>query len=66
MEQVWLDQDSFLNFINNEYSLKRSKQWASLHRSNGSGPKFAKIGQAVRYRQDWIVEWAESKVRGGN
>ena len=31
----------------------------------GEGPTFVKIGASVRYRQEDIAEWLESRPRGG-
>jgi Helix-turn-helix domain len=28
-------------------------------RADGSGPRYAKAGHAVRYRRDWIDDWLE-------
>lgn len=30
-------------------------------RSKGRGPKFLKIGRAVRYRREEVIEWLESQ-----
>lgn len=33
-------------------------------RGDGSGPRYAKAGRAVRYREDWIDEWLEARAFG--
>ena len=30
-------------------------------RMEGGGPKFAKAGRAVRYRDDWLDQWLEGR-----
>jgi hypothetical protein len=31
-------------------------------RSRGGGPKFVRIGNAVRYRSDWLDAWAQDNA----
>ena len=31
-------------------------------RGEGNGPKFAKAGRAVRYRDDWLDDWLEQRA----
>ena len=31
-------------------------------RSSGTGPRYAKAGRRVVYRQDWIDEWLEQRA----
>jgi helix-turn-helix protein len=32
------------------------------YRSRGGGPKWVRFGRAVRYRTDWLDQWAEEKA----
>jgi hypothetical protein len=32
------------------------------YRSRGGGPKWVRIARAVRYRIDWLDEWADAKA----
>ena len=32
------------------------------YRSRGGGPKWVRIARAVRYRADWLDQWAEDKA----
>jgi hypothetical protein len=31
-------------------------------RIRGGGPRYVRIGQAVRYRSDWLDQWAEANA----
>jgi len=37
--------------------LKKSPAWMERSRWDGSGPPFLKIGRAVRYPKDALLEW---------
>jgi hypothetical protein len=32
------------------------------YRSRGGGPKWVRIARAVRYRADWLDQWADDKA----
>jgi len=32
------------------------------YRSRGGGPKWVRLGRAVRYRTDWLDHWADEKA----
>jgi len=42
-------------------SVASVRRWRLL----GQGPKFLKIGSAVRYRQEDVLDWLESRPAGG-
>ncbi len=44
---------------------RMSKQFFELKRTTGGGPKFLRIGQAIRYRSTDFLEWLEQKLEGG-
>lgn len=43
--------------------LGKSKAWAQRGRWAGYGPKYVKVGRAVRYREADVLEWLESQTR---
>lgn len=43
--------------------LGKSKAWAERSRWDGSGPRFVKVGKAVRYRAEDVRDWLESNLR---
>lgn len=61
--------DNVLNKLLNEYDVARItglsvasvRRWRLLHQ----GPKYLKIGAAVRYRAEDILAWLESRPTGG-
>ena len=53
---VWLDT------IRAAEKLGISDRTLERMRGDGNGPKFAKAGRAVRYRDDWIDEWLENRA----
>lgn len=56
-KQTFLDSDQAAKYL----GLKRTtlEAW----RCRGGGPKFAKLGRAVRYRQADLDAWIESRIR---
>jgi len=56
-QQTFLDSDQAAQYI----GLKRTtlEAW----RCRGGGPKFAKLGRAVRYRKADLDDWIESRIR---
>ena len=55
--QTFLDSDQAAEYL----GLKRTtlEAW----RCRGGGPKFVKLGRAVRYRQTDLDAWIESRLR---
>jgi hypothetical protein len=39
-----------------------SPRTLSDYRSRGGGPKWVRIARAVRYRADWLDQWADDKA----
>lgn len=39
-----------------------SPGWARIMRLRGGGPKFVKVGSAVRYRRGDVLAWLESRT----
>ncbi len=44
--------------------LNVSVSWLAKARLSGTGPRFAKIGRAVRYSQSSLAEFIRSRMRG--
>jgi hypothetical protein len=42
--------------------LKTEPQTLAKYRSAGGGPKFAYFGRFPRYREDWLEEYARSRI----
>ena len=40
-----------------------ARQTLEKWRLDGSGPRFHKFGRAVRYREDDLIAWAESRIQ---
>jgi predicted DNA-binding transcriptional regulator AlpA len=38
----------------------RTLEW---HRVAGTGPRFARLGRLVRYRENDLIEWIDSNLR---
>ena len=43
--------------------LNVSKSWLAKLRVNGDGPKYIKLGKAVRYREDELLAWQSANER---
>lgn len=43
--------------------VQKSEKWAEAARLHGTGPRFVKLGRAVRYRAADVLEWIERNVR---
>lgn len=43
--------------------LGKSAKWAEAARFYGTGPKFIKVGRAVRYRTTDVLQWLEDQTR---
>ncbi len=43
--------------------LEKSIAWCERSRWDGSGPKFIKVGRAVRYRAEDVLTWLEQNTR---
>jgi hypothetical protein len=44
--------------------LRTEPQTLAKYRSAGGGPKFAYFGRFPRYREDWLEEYARSRISG--
>lgn len=42
--------------------LKTSRRRLKDLRLRGGGPRFVRLGAAVRYRRDWLNSWAEANA----
>jgi hypothetical protein len=45
-----------------EQGIKAGEQTLAKYRSIGGGPKFAYFGRYPRYREDWLLEFAQSRI----
>jgi hypothetical protein len=45
----------YLGFLDSSRRLKDLRQ-------SGGGPRYVRIGSAVRYRSDWLDAWAEANA----
>jgi excisionase family DNA binding protein len=54
---------TFLDTIEAAQYLGLQKTTLEAWRSRGEGPRFVKLGRAVRYRQSDLEAWIESRVR---
>lgn len=43
--------------------LRLSNSWLAKARMRGDGPSYVKIGRAIRYQQDTLIEWMKSHRR---
>lgn len=43
--------------------LGKSVAWCERSRWDGTGPRFIKVGRAVRYRADDVLAWLEDNAR---
>lgn len=43
--------------------LGKSQAWAERSRWDGTGPRFVKVGKAVRYRAEDVREWLECNLK---
>jgi Helix-turn-helix domain len=43
--------------------LRLSESWLAKARMRGDGPPYVKVGRAIRYRQDVLVQWLGSQQR---
>ncbi len=44
-------------------ALGLTQAWAEHARWKGTGPKFIRVGGAVRYRREDVLEWLDSETR---
>lgn len=42
-----------------------SKEWFQARRRQGNGPKFVRIGRAVRYDVQALTDWFRQQAAGG-
>lgn len=56
--------DKLLNEIAAAEMLGLSPSWLRQHRCKGTGPKFIKMGRAVRYRVSDLAAYVESRSVG--
>jgi hypothetical protein len=47
-----------------DLGIQHTDQTLAKLRCEGGGPKFAYFGRFVRYRQDWLVDYACSRISG--
>jgi hypothetical protein len=50
-----VDAAKYLGFLDSSRRLKDLRQ-------SGGGPRYVRIGSAVRYRSDWLDAWAEANA----
>lgn len=53
---LW-DQKQFADYVG------KSPAWAERSRWDGTGPRFIKVGRAVRYRAADVLAWLEANTR---
>jgi len=54
---------TFLDTIEAAQHLGLKKTTLEAWRCRGGGPRFAKLGRAVRYRKADLDDWIESRIR---
>lgn len=54
---------TFLDTIEAAHHLGLQKTTLEAWRCRGEGPRFVKLGRAVRYRQADLDSWIESRIR---
>jgi hypothetical protein len=47
-----------------DQGIQHGEQTLAKLRCGGGGPKFAYFGRFVRYRRDWLVDYARSRISG--
>jgi hypothetical protein len=47
-----------------DQGIQHSEQTLAKLRCGGGGPKFAYFGRFVRYRRDWLIDYARSRISG--
>src|SRR5262249_32647147 len=47
-----------------DQGIQHCEQTLAKLRCGGGGPKFAYFGRFVRYRRDWLVDYARSRISG--
>ncbi len=58
-----MEQKRFLNSEEAADYLGLQRTTLEAWRCRGGGPRFVKLGRAVRYRQADLDEWIESRIR---
>ena len=58
-----MEQKRFLNSDEAADYLGLQRTTLEAWRCRGGGPRFVKLGRAVRYRQADLDEWIESRIR---
>lgn len=59
------EEDVEVKYITSEDAaiyLSVSPRYLSKLRTTGGGPRFVKLGKLIRYRYDWLDQWAEQRV----
>jgi hypothetical protein len=55
---TYFDETTAARYLGFARSSRRLKEL----RLTGGGPRYVRIGQAVRYRSDWLDAWAEASA----
>jgi hypothetical protein len=55
---LYYDEEGAARYLAIEGSTRRLKDL----RQGGGGPRYLRIGSAVRYRSDWLDQWAEANA----
>jgi hypothetical protein len=51
-------------YLRDRHNLKQSEQTLAKLRSIGGGPRFSYFGRYPEYREDWLDEYAASRISG--
>ena len=43
--------------------LRLSRSWLAKARMRGDGPPYVKLGRSVRYAEDALLQWMQSRTR---
>jgi hypothetical protein len=57
-KHIYLDETTAARYLGFSDSSRRLKDL----RQAGGGPRYVRIGSAVRYRSDWLDAWAEANA----
>jgi hypothetical protein len=49
-------------YLTNQRLIRTAPQTLAKYRTIGGGPRFQHFGRFPKYRQDWLDEYAESRI----
>jgi len=63
-QDPYYDTEEAAEYLTNERGVRTARRTREKLRSIGGGPRFRHFGRFPRYRQDWLDEYAKTRISG--